>query len=305
MDAETCMLSQICGDVGVNICMNCSERFAASLRRVSYTPVLDARECDIQQDALSVVMPKNGLRPRTLAVDARGNTMVVQDDTHVPMPVRGSSPSFDLHKIFGDNAVVHAVFFRSKNDMQDLCRSVIKMSIFDISECRSEDFRNLSILQRYSRLEHIFQWAWFNLQHGAVMDLCKKLQFSSSAKLQELGQKLMHAQEVVEGSGERTVQWSPEFLNAFANYSLVGLGDYRTLLRDIPEMETVRFPIPTHIQLSHAPIPAKDCFSLRDRVDLKLPGNPVFGGVLQLPETITDSETASLWTEGGTCSETQ
>ena len=301
MDSEPSMLSQICGDVGVNIGMNCGDRFLERFRSLVYPPVVDVLESDVQDDLLSVIMPQGGMRPHTLVVDANGKTIMMRGEHNIPVPVRGSSPSFDLHRIFGVNAIVHAVFFHSDDDASDPSNPAIKMLIFDISECGGDDFRNVDVLQRYSRLEHIFQWAWFNLQHCAVMELCKKLQFSKSVERRELGQKLMNAQETVQGETERSVQWSPEFLNAFATYSLAELGDYGLLLHDVPEMQTIRFPIPPHIQLSHTPMGGKQCMSLRYRGDLGLAGNPTFGGVLQLPEVIKEGECAKLWMNN--CSE--
>ena len=106
-----------------------------------------------------------------------------------------------------------------------------------------------------------------------------------------LSEKLMSVQ--CNGDGENS--WPAEFLDHFAQYRWAEGGDYKTLLGDVPEMDRVRFPIPRHIQLCPV-FTGKECQSFHGRQELGLPGDPDFGGILQLPEHLNEGTVATLWT---------
>jgi len=284
------ILAQVAGDVNVLLKIDNDSSLYHSYHQLLYPSTVHGTIAD---DARAVIFPRGAMQV-TMVVDAASNTHILnaeQGKIQIPRLARGSEPSFRLDGIFGQKCVVHALFFRPRTLSGDMSAFSIIMSIFDITQCGDNEMRSMDPDQRFRRLHYIFGTAWYKLQHDAMASLCTALWNSGDPAKQSLSAKLLSVQ--CERDSEKT--WTPEFLDQFAQNQWKEWGDYNKLLCNVPEMDRVRFPIPRHIQLCPV-FSGRECHTFHDKEELGLPGDPEFGGILQLPEHLQEGANATLWT---------
>tara|TARA_Y100000356_G_scaffold115550_1_gene104632 strand:- start:1351 stop:2211 length:861 start_codon:yes stop_codon:yes gene_type:complete len=271
----------ICSGTHLNIPLICDGDLKEFLLRMTYPTVVDAINSNL--NASAIVWPKDGAI-ESIVVDA-GQTLLLDDATRIPHKIRGSHPSFALDKIFSQ-AVVYGVFFRCEGGLNDNSAESIRLALFDIGEYDGERFHDLHVTQRQARLRHIFGNAWYTLQHQAMTALCKRLQSERSDDLRQLGQEILAWRE------DGNCDWTPEFLNEFASYEFEPARRHKQVIEKMLEMQHIVHPIPPHIQL-HPMLTTGQCLNIQNQRVTNLPGSPVFGGVIQLPEYLSPQASCS------------
>lgn len=287
---DSSILSQVAGDVDVLLNIDSDSSLHRSYHQLMYPSTVHG---EIVDSARAIIFPRGAMQV-TMVVDAASNTHILnaeQGKIQIPRLARGSEPSFRLDCIFGQKCVVHALFFRPRTLSSDMSAFSIIMSIFDISQCGDNEMHSMDPDQRFRRLQYIFGTAWYKLQHDAMARLCTALRSSGDPAKQSLSVKLLSVQ--CEEDSEKI--WTSDFLNQFAQNQWKEGGDYKTLLCNVPEMDRVRFPIPRHIQLCPV-FSGRECHTFYGKEKLGLPGDPEFGGILQLPDDLKEGASATLWT---------
>lgn len=269
------MRAHIVADVHAAIPIIGDDALVHKMCSLSY-PIVNA-DYGTDEEALSVLWPKDGMF-ETLLVDRSGQTLLWSGDRHIPERLRGSFPCFNLS--LPPDTVVHGVFFRSSDCLENTDANSIKLALFDISQSEGENFAMLCPEMRQKRLLCLFGRAWHEEQNRALLRLCRRLQ-TMSDEAKRLGQSVMEERDET----EEVWTWPVEFLDAFSRYEWRN-GFYFRIVNGLSEMDSVIHPIPKHIQIFRG-IPVKELKSIKDTVQYKLPGAPAFGGVLQLPLALT------------------